>query len=70
MKHTLGYDDSLDASSAHGVGGTIGTLGAGLFASLAINSGEADGLIFGSQQTLLVQVKALGAVAGYSIGVT
>jgi Amt family ammonium transporter len=29
------YDDSLDAFGVHGVGGTIGTLMAGLFASVA-----------------------------------
>lgn len=70
MKGRLGYDDSLDAFGVHGVGGITGTLGAGLFASAAINSAGADGLLFGNAQALLVQVKAVGVVALYSVAVT
>jgi Amt family ammonium transporter len=70
MKARLGYDDSLDAFGVHGIGGLTGTLGAGLFASLAINPGGADGLFMGNPQTLLVQAKAIGAVALYSVGGT
>ncbi len=33
LKPLLGYDDSLDAFGVHGVGGTFGALGAGLFAT-------------------------------------
>jgi Amt family ammonium transporter len=29
----LGYDDSLDAFGVHGVGGTFGAIGAGVFAT-------------------------------------
>ncbi|MEJ2314274.1 MAG: ammonium transporter [Nitrospirota bacterium] len=67
MKTVLGYDDSLDAFGVHGIGGLTGTLGAGLFASLAINPGGANGLFLGNAHTLLVQVKAIGAVALYSV---
>ena len=44
MKSKLGYDDSLDAFGVHGVGGILGTLGAGLFAEKLINPAGADGL--------------------------
>ena len=37
VKSRLGYDDSLDAFGVHGVGGTIGALLTGVFASRAIN---------------------------------
>ncbi|MEK6584257.1 MAG: ammonium transporter, partial [Nitrospirota bacterium] len=37
LKNKLGYDDSLDAFGVHGVGGTLGALATGLFASKAIN---------------------------------
>lgn len=67
MKTTLGYDDSLDAFGVHGIGGFTGTIGAGLFASLALNPGGADGLFLGNPQTLLVQAKSIGAVALYSV---
>ena len=36
MKHLLGYDDSLDVFGVHGVGGIIGALGTGVFASPAL----------------------------------
>jgi Amt family ammonium transporter len=37
VKAALGYDDSLDAFGVHGVGGTIGALLTGVFASKLIN---------------------------------
>ena len=60
------YDDSLDAFGVHGVGGTLGTIMAGLFASVAINSNGANGLFFGNPHQLLVQVEAVAIVAAYS----
>jgi Amt family ammonium transporter len=38
VKKFFGYDDSLDAFGVHGMGGTIGALLTGLFASGAINA--------------------------------
>jgi Amt family ammonium transporter len=38
-KIRLGYDDSLDAFGVHGVGGLMGCLLTGVFATSAINSG-------------------------------
>jgi ammonium transporter, Amt family len=37
VKGKLGYDDSLDAFGVHGIGGTLGALLTGVFASSAIN---------------------------------
>ena len=37
VKQRFGYDDSLDAFGVHGVGGTLGALLTGIFASSAIN---------------------------------
>jgi Amt family ammonium transporter len=64
------YDDSLDAFGVHGVGGTIGTLMAGLFASVAINAAGANGLFFGNAKQLLVQAGAVALVAVYSFGLS
>jgi len=36
LKHKLGYDDSLDVFGVHGIGGIIGALGTGVFASPAL----------------------------------
>jgi Amt family ammonium transporter len=69
-KTRFGYDDSLDAFGVHGVGGTLGTIAAGLFASLAINSAGANGLFFGNPRQLAIQAGAVALVALYSFVVS
>jgi Amt family ammonium transporter len=64
------YDDSLDAFGVHGVGGTLGTVMAGVFASTAINSGGANGLLFGNPRQLAVQAGAVLLIAAYSFMVS
>ena len=66
VKGKLGYDDSLDAFGVHGVGGALGTLSVGLFASLAINSGGANGFFYGNARQFLVQAGGVAFVAIYS----
>jgi Amt family ammonium transporter len=70
IKPRLGYDDSLDAFGVHGVGGMLGTLAVGLFASKAINPAGADGLLYGNPRQLLVQLTAVAAVTVYSLVAT
>ncbi|HEX8948885.1 MAG TPA: ammonium transporter, partial [Dissulfurispiraceae bacterium] len=70
MKGRLGYDDSLDAFGVHGVGGILGTIATGLFASKLINPAGADGLFFGNSGTLVVQLIAIAVTAVYSFVVT
>jgi Amt family ammonium transporter len=41
-------DDTLDAFSVHGVGGIFGALATGVFACKAVNSGGANGLLYGN----------------------
>ncbi len=56
LKHRFGYDDSLDVVGVHLVGGLIGTVGIGLFASAASFTGV-DGLFYGGGlKPLVVQV--------------
>jgi Amt family ammonium transporter len=69
-KTKFGYDDSLDAFGVHGVGGTIGTLMAGLFASVAINAAGANGLFYGNAKQFFVQAGAVALVALYSFVVS
>ena len=64
------YDDSLDAFGVHGVGGTLGTILAGVFASTAINAGGANGLLSGNPKQLAVQIGAVALVAVYSFAVS
>ena len=42
VKHKFGYDDSLDAFGVHGIGGTVGALLTGVFATNAVNDGFKD----------------------------
>ncbi len=61
IKNALGYDDALDVFGVHGVGGTIGAILTGVFATQAI-TGAADpvGLIDGNAGQIGTQV--LGVV--------
>lgn len=61
-KSRLGYDDSLDVVGIHGVGGVLGMLAAGLFASKAINPNGADGLLAGNAGLVGAQLVAVAAV--------
>ncbi len=52
LKSTFGYDDSLDAFGVHGIGGTLGALLTGVFATRAVqdlNNHEPIGLLEGGQ---------------------
>ncbi|MCA9132356.1 MAG: ammonium transporter [Planctomycetales bacterium] len=58
LKTKLGYDDSLDAFGVHGVGGTLGALLTGVFATRAIwniSDGQPLGLLEGNYSTLVGQ---------------
>jgi len=70
LKPRLGYDDSLDAFGVHGIGGIIGMLTTGLFASKAINPAGADGLFFGNPRQFLIQLFAAAVVTAYSLVAT
>jgi Amt family ammonium transporter len=71
LKYRLGYDDSLDVLALHGVGGLTGTVLIGLFASKAVNSAGADGLLYGGGLDQLWRQAVAAAVAiAYAFGVT
>ena len=53
LKDRLKLDDALDVVGIHGVGGTLGALMTGIFASTAVNAAGADGLLYGGGVTLL-----------------
>ena len=58
-------DDSLDVVAAHGVGGVVGALLTGVFASRAWGA-PADGAMLGNLHQLLVQGVAVIAVIAYA----
>jgi Amt family ammonium transporter len=59
MKNKLHWDDALDVWGVHGVGGFLGIVMLGIFASRAYNSAGADGLLNGDPTFLLKQVVAV-----------
>jgi Amt family ammonium transporter len=63
LKHGLKYDDALDAFGVHGVGGTLGAILTGVFASRVcwdVAEGEPLGLIeSGSPELLIKQIVAV-----------
>jgi Amt family ammonium transporter len=54
LKKMLGYDDSLDVFGIHGVGGLVGAILTGVFASKSVS--DAAGLLEGNAGQVLVQV--------------
>jgi ammonium transporter, Amt family len=65
MKKWIGYDDSLDAWGVHGVGGALGAMLTGAFASNAINSSAKGWLIDGNLHQMWVQFEDVAAVFVY-----
>lgn len=68
VKGKVGYDDSLDAFGVHGVGGTLGAILTGVFATNAVNSGLKDangnpqalGLVDGNGAQIVNQIIGSG----------
>ncbi len=64
VKHRLGYDDSLDAFGVHGVGGTVGAILTGVFATKLVadppDGWEGLGLVDGNAYQVVNQ--ALGVL--------
>ncbi len=63
-------DDSLDVFGVHGVGGMIGALATGVFATTSVNPDGADGLLYGNPALLGIQAIAVVVAAGYAAIVT
>lgn len=70
MKMKFKLDDSLDVVGIHGVGGLLGTICLGLFASTAVNPGGVDGLFRGNPGQLVSQIIGAVVVSAYAFGVS
>ena len=69
-KNRFGYDDSLDVVGIHGVGGVLGLLATGFFASTAVNPDGANGLFFGNPSQVGIQCIAIIVTIFYTFVVT
>jgi Amt family ammonium transporter len=59
LKNWLRWDDALDVWGVHGVGGALGVVLLGVFATTAFNPGGADGLLAGNVSFFGKQVVAI-----------
>jgi Amt family ammonium transporter len=59
LKNRLKWDDALDVWGVHGVGGGLGIVLLGLFASTAFNPAGTDGLLGGNPSFLVKQLVAV-----------
>jgi Amt family ammonium transporter len=70
LKFRLGFDDSLDVVGVHLIGGVLGTLLIGLFATPDAPNGVAGAFYGGGLELLGIQALATVAVLAYSFVVT
>ncbi len=66
LKNKLGWDDALDVWGVHGVGGTIGVILLGLFATTTVNAGGANGLFYGNPGFFIKQTVAVIGASVYA----
>ena len=66
MKNHLQWDDALDVWGVHGVGGMLGTILLGVFATSAVNDIGTDGLLLGNTAFFLKQTAVVIAVGAYA----
>lgn len=74
LKNTFNYDDSLDAFGVHGVGGTLGAILVGVFATKYVTGFNLEsleqarvGAIEGNLQQLVNQFVGIGASAAWAV---
>jgi Amt family ammonium transporter len=68
LRKKLDWDDALDVWGVHGVGGILGSILVGVFASKSVNG--VSGLIYGNVHQFLVQVFAVVLCGAYAYVVT
>jgi Amt family ammonium transporter len=67
LKSSFGYDDSLDVVGVHGVGGILGAIMTGIFASKAINPAGNDGLLYGNPSLVVTQLIAVAVTILFAV---
>jgi Amt family ammonium transporter len=70
LRDKIKVDDALDVWAVHGVGGTVGALCTGIFATTQINAGGANGLLYGHPAQLGIQAIAVAAAWIFSGAMT
>ena len=63
-------DDTLDVFPCHGIGGMVGMLMTGIFATKSVNPAGNDGLWYGNPAFFFIQLKAMVIAVAYSFVVS
>jgi len=66
LKNKMHWDDALDVWGVHGIGGVLGTILLGIFASKAINPAGTDGLLLGNTSFFFKQIAAVTVASVYA----
>jgi Amt family ammonium transporter len=66
LKNKMGWDDALDVWGVHGIGGCLGTVLLGVFASKYVNGAGADGLLHGGSTFFMHQLIAVVGTCIYA----
>jgi Amt family ammonium transporter len=66
LKNKMNWDDALDVWGVHGIGGVLGTILLGVFASKIVNSAGTDGLWYGNSVFFFKQIAAVVAASAYA----
>jgi Amt family ammonium transporter len=70
MKNRFKWDDALDVWGIHGIGGFLGTIMLGIFATLNINPNGANGLLHGGLKFFMIQTGTAILSAVYAFAFT
>jgi Amt family ammonium transporter len=66
LKNKMGWDDALDVWGVHGIGGCLGTILLGVFASKFVNAAGTDGLLHGGTTFFIHQTIAVVGACIYA----
>lgn len=70
FKNRRGWDDALDVWGVHGVGGVLGVVSLGIFATVGVNAAGADGLLAGNAGFFGKEVAAAAFASAYAFAFT
>jgi len=66
LRQRIKLDESLDVLACHGVGGIVGAVLTGVFATVTVNSAGADGLLAGNSWLVIAQSIGVLVAGAYS----
>lgn len=70
LKSRSSFDDTLDVFPCHGLGGMVGMLLTGVFATTAVNEAGNNGWAYGNFEFFFTQAKAMVIAVAYSFAVS